>query len=123
MNRAIYEGLIALSRQVEETWLATDYPANVRSNAAQFRHACIHATKAVGKISALVDHADHQRLNDAEAIALRAELPKLLADLVRCAAKMAETAPNSPRTKDFEPINFANAYIDRAEQLAKRWGH
>jgi hypothetical protein len=112
----IYSGLTVLARQVAETWLASDYPREVQSDKAQFRHSCLHAMKALGKISALVDHADHDRLADEEAIALRGELPKLLADLVRCTAKMAETAPEGR-------VSLACAYVDRAEQLATRWGH
>jgi hypothetical protein len=112
----IASGLAVLARQVSETWLAIDYPEAVRSDAAQFRHACLHATKAIGKITALIDHADHERLDDPEAVALRSELPKLLADLIRCTAKMAETAP-------LQPVLLPQAYIARAKQLAERWGH
>lgn len=112
----IRHGLQVLADQVEQTWLATDYPEDMRSNRAQFRHAHVHATKALGKIAALIDHQDHGRIADREALDLCRELPKLLADLVRCTAKMAEMAPGGP-------VSLASAYADRAEQLAKRWGH
>lgn len=112
----IADGLEILAREVSETWLAFDYPAAVRSDAAQFRHARLHATKALGKIAALIDHAEHERLDDPEAVSLRAELPKLLADMIRCTAKMAQTAP-------FERVSLPQAYTERAKQLAERWGH
>lgn len=112
----IASGLAVLAREVSETWRAEDYPVAVRSDTAQFRHALIHATKALGKIAALADHADHERLADDEAIGLRAELPKLLGDVLRCAAKMAEKAPG-------DPVVLWRAYVERADQLAKRWGH
>lgn len=111
----IHAGLVALMSEVQATWRAEDYPSAVRSDAAQFRHACLHAMKAIGRISALIDHADHERLDEPEASGLRSELPKLLADLLRCAAKMAEKAP-------FHAVDLADAYIQRAEQLAARWG-
>lgn len=109
-------GLRAIESQVAETWLAADYPDDMRSDRAQFRHAHIHATKALGKIAALIDHQDHDRLGDSEAVGLAAELGKLLADLVRCTTKMAETAPRGR-------LSLAEAYLLRADQLAKRWGH
>jgi hypothetical protein len=112
---AVASGLAALAREVSETWRAEDYPPAVQSDTAQFRHALLHATKALGKIAALADHADHDRLEDDEAIGLRAELPKLLGDIIRCAAKMAEKAPG-------QPVVLWRAYTERADQLAKRWG-
>lgn len=108
----VFSGLSVAARQVQETWLATDYPESVRSNFAQFRHAHTHASKALGKIAAVIDHEEHERV-DREATDAAAELPKLLADMLRCSFKMAE-AMN---------INLARAYVQRAEQLAERWGH
>lgn len=108
----IFSGVTVIARQVEETWLATDYPEAVRSNFAQFRHAHMHAVKALGKIAAVIDHEEHERV-DREATEAAAELPKLMADLIRCTAKMAEAMG----------INLAKAYVERAEQLAVRWGH
>lgn len=107
------DGLLTVADQVKVTWLASDYPAAVQDDASQFRHAAIHASKAIGQIMALIDHAEHERLREAEAVCLREHLPNLLADLVRCAAKMAEVSG----------IDFALAYIQRAKQLADRWGH
>jgi hypothetical protein len=109
-------GLEAVSIEVSKTWLAEDYPEDMRDDRAQFRHSHIHATKALGKIAALIDHQDHGRLGDEEARALLGELPKLLADLVRCTAKMAATAP-------IVHVPLWRAYTDRAKQLAARWGH
>jgi hypothetical protein len=106
-------GLNWAALDVEQNWLAADYPPAMQSDRAQFRHAHVHAAKALGKIAALVDHMDHERDADEEARALIAELPKLLADLIRCTAKMAETAA--------EPINLGTAYYNRSEQLAERW--
>lgn len=109
-------GLEELSVEVANTWIAADYPEDMRSDRAQFRHAHVHATKTLGKIAALIDHQDHGRLFDLEARELRGELAKLLADLVRCTAKMAATAP-------LVHIHLWRAYIDRAKQLAKHWGY
>lgn len=108
----IFSGLSVAARQVKETWLASDYPEAVRSDFAQFRHAHNHAVKALGKIAAVIDHEEHERV-DREATDAAAELPKLLADMLRCSLKMAEAMG----------INFAKAYVERAEQLADRWGH
>lgn len=108
----ILDGLTVVANQVARTWLAKDYPDKMRSAEAQFRHAHTHAVKALGKIAAHIDHLEHERY-DAEALEAVAELPKLIADLIRCAAKMAE----------MRGINLAEAYVDRAEQLAARWGH
>jgi len=112
----ISAGLSALSEEVRATWRAEDYPVDAQSDEAQFRHAAIHAMKALGKISALIDHADHERLDVTEAAELSGELPKLLADLLRCTAKMAEKAPDGS-------VDMAGAYAGRAAQLAERWGH
>lgn len=109
-------GLEEISIEVANSWLAADYPEDMRSDRAQFRHAHIHATKALGKIAALIDHQDHGRLTDPEARELRGELDKLLADLIRCTAKMSATAP-------IVHVPLWRAYIDRAMQLAARWGH
>ena len=109
----ILRGLQALSADVRENWRASDYPADMQRERQQFAHAMTHAIKALGKIAALVDHADHDRLKSDEARQLADELPKLISDLVRCAARMAETSP--------VPIDFASAYVARASQLAKRW--
>lgn len=112
----IFAGLTVAARQVQQTWLASDYPTAVRSEFAQFRHAHTHAVKAVGKIAAIIDHEEHERV-DREATEAAAELPKLLADMLRCSFKMAEAMG----------VDFAKAYVERAEQLAEqlaeRWGH
>lgn len=113
---SVVHALEELQLEVGRTWLASDYPRDMRGDDAQFRHAHLHATKALGKIAALIDHADHERLKDAEAIGLREELPKLLADLLRCAAKMASMAPMGQ-------VNLGLSYSNRASQLAERWGH
>lgn len=108
----IFSGMSVLARQVKETWRAEDYPEDVRSHFAQFRHAHAHVVKAMGKIAAVIDHEEHKRV-DREATEAAAEPPKLFADLIRCTAKMAEATG----------VNIAKAYVDRADQLATRWGH
>lgn len=112
-RNVIGRGLAAFAEDVERNWLASDYLGDMQRNREQFRHAHIHAMKALGQIAALIDHVDHDRLQVNEAVYLLQDLPKLLADLTRCSAKMAQTAPRQ--------IDFAQANIDRAEQLAARW--
>lgn len=106
-------GLSEIVDEVAEHWHASDYPGDMQRKREQFRHAHIHAIKALGKIAAIIDHADHDNLTGDEARGLLSELPKLIADLVRCAAKMTETAPI--------PMLLSRAYMERAEQLAERW--
>lgn len=110
---AMLTGLRLVAADVAANWRASDYPGDMQRHREQFRHAHTHAMKALGKIAAVIDHQDHDRLTDHEGRAALAELPKLLADLVRCAAKMAEGAP--------VPVDFADACVARADQLAARW--
>lgn len=53
-----------------------------------FQHALIHAMKAVGKLSAVVDKAEHKG-SDFHPI----EVNMYIADLVVCALRMANTSP------------------------------
>lgn len=113
LKHEMLRGLSAVMDDVAANWRAADYPPDMQRQREQFRHAHTHAVKALGKIAAIIDAADHDRLKDPEALALLDELPKLIADLVRCAAKLAETAPRE--------VVFSLAYVNRAEQLARRW--
>lgn len=114
-NFAIANGLNTVTSEVRRTWRAEDYPELYQTDFAQFRHAAIHAVKAIGQIMALIDLIEHQSESN-ELGVLNHKLPKLLGDLVRCAAKMAIHAPA-------RPLSLSASYIDRAEELAERWGH
>lgn len=54
-----------------------------------FQHALIHVVKAAGKLSALIDDMDHDRLGPFGYV----DVPKYLADLVICSVRMANVAP------------------------------
>ncbi len=76
-----------------------DFRANPQSH-KDFSHALIHTIKASGKISATIDDLDHRR----ECVE---NYPKFIADLVICAMRMANTAP--------EPFDLQEAVIERLE--------
>jgi hypothetical protein len=69
-----------------------------------FEHALIHIMKAAGKLSAMVDDADHNRPNSFPI----ENVQKYLADLVICSMRMANTSPSGL-------IDLWNAVIDRIE--------
>lgn len=54
-----------------------------------FQHALIHIVKAAGKLSAMIDDLDHDRLGPLGC----SETPKYLADLVICSIRMANVSP------------------------------
>lgn len=53
------------------------------------QHAMIHGIKSMGKLSALFDHQDHGNGVERD----RVDVPNLVADLVVCALRMANTSP------------------------------
>lgn len=67
-------------------------------------HALLHVTKASGKLSDIVNKLDH----DQTLLLPKSEFGKYLADLVICAARMANTVPG-------EPIDLGKAVFDRVE--------
>lgn len=70
----------------------------------QFQHALIHVAKAVGKLAALIDDADHGRGDFP-----RDEVGDRLADLVICSMRMANVIPGG------EPLDLWNRTLDRIE--------
>ena len=106
-------GIEEISRWVERTWRTETYPKAMHSRPAQFRHAHTHAVKALGKIAAVIDHEEHGRHDqpDLEAADAARELPKLLADLINCAVRMAEMCS----------VDLAEAYVMRARTIEERW--
>lgn len=113
LPRLMHNGLEAVAEDVRRNWRASDYPAHMQRATQQFRHANLHAVKALGKIAAIIDHEDHDQLTGDEGQASLQDLEKLIGDLVRCAAKMAEAVAL--------PMSFAGAVIRRALVLSERW--
>lgn len=68
-----------------------DFRANPQPH-KDFAHALLHVTKAMGKLTALVDDMDHDR-EVADDSTLRERHAKYLADLVVCALRAANTFP------------------------------
>lgn len=89
-------------REIQDTmpkfWSDKSYPDNFNYLPLPHRHynhALTHAMKALGGLAALSDALDHQRMmernnSDPEYDSLRDNAGKWLADLVICAARMAE---------------------------------
>lgn len=76
-----------------------------------FQHALVHIVKAVGKLSAMIENADHDRASLKETFP-RAEVEKYLADLIICAMRMANTPPDDLR----ERIDLEDAVLNRIEE-------
>lgn len=70
-----------------------------------FQHALLHVVKAGGKLSAIIDDADHRVTHDFDRGAVR----KYLADLVICALQMAAVAPGIP-------INLEEGVVERLRE-------
>jgi hypothetical protein len=74
-----------------------------------FQHALIHVAKAAGKLAAMCDDADHGRTE--EELFSPASVSKLLADLVICALRMANTQPHAKYR-----IELQDAVVRRLEE-------
>jgi hypothetical protein len=101
----VREGLRVLQERMP--WGAHDYTAQFQARGDEHRdanHATLHVLKAAGKLAAVVEEFDHtepfsqsndpERGHDAEA--LQAQAAKALADLVICAARIADRWPGGP---------------------------
>lgn len=73
-----------------------------------FAHALVHVTKALGKLSELVDNMDRDRAVADGGQALRTEYEKYVADLVVCALRAANTFPGGV-------IDLERVVVDRLE--------
>lgn len=58
-------------------------------------HALLHITKASGKLAGALDDMDHASDVETRGVVLRNDAAKYLADLVICAARIAETWPGA----------------------------
>jgi len=75
-------------------WTEETYSEDFQKSVAKdknFRHALLHAMKALGKLVEMSETADHEGVNPGTYIVGWAE--KYLADLVICAVRMAHTHP------------------------------
>lgn len=100
-----------LQDRVREVWTAETYHETVINAAGaglpiMASHAALHIAKAAGKVAAALEPADHGGPID------RAALTMALADLVICAAKVANEAPH--------PIGLDQVVRARLEQIAQR---
>jgi hypothetical protein len=82
-----------------------------------FNHALTHCMKALGGLAALSDAMDHERMvnrgyNDPEVEQFQANAGKWLADLILCAARMAEQIG----------VDLDANTNTRINTLIKRWG-
>ena len=90
-------------------WGLHDYCDKFKANPLphrDFSHAHLHVYKAMGKITSMIDAADHTGLT----IAFDYEkLRNYLADIVICTIRMAKVFPAGP-------IDLQSAVIDRIEE-------
>lgn len=101
-------------------WTDYSYPDGFNERPLPHRHynhAVMHAMKALGGLAALSDAMDHERMAqwgyaDPEAEQFRQSAGKWLADLVICAARMAEQLG-----KDLDAET-----AHRIQTLTERWG-
>ena len=101
-------------------WTDQSYPDSFNETPLphrHFNHAVTHAMKALGGLAALSDAMDHERMvnrgyADPEATEFQANAGKWLADLVICAARMAEQLH----------IDLDENTQHRVNTLIARWG-
>lgn len=85
-----------LQRVVAQSWNESTYSPAFRASAVphkNFQHAFLHVVKVLGKFAPMIDDADHT--GDVSVFKYK-DLRKYVADLVICAARMANTAPDGP---------------------------
>jgi hypothetical protein len=76
-----------------------DFRANPMTH-KDFAHALLHVNKAVGKIAAIINDAEHEGSNF-----LPDEVDRYVADLVVCALRMATTCPGHQIDLQKEVVN------------------
>jgi hypothetical protein len=80
-----------VQRAVADVWTLDGYTDQFRANDAphrDFAHAVGHVQKAAGRLFDVVDAYDHGRATPS-----RHDVGKYIADLVICAARLANTTP------------------------------
>lgn len=77
----------------------------------RFRHALLHATKALGKIAGAIEPVDHKDEVELDVN----DVAKYLADLVICASRMSQTLPG-------HKLNLEQRVLARLERN-KNKGH
>lgn len=95
-------------------WTRASYPAHFNRLPLphrHFNHTLAHAMKALGGLAALSDSMDHFR-EDKEALEYHTNASKWLADLVICAARMADEVG----------LDIEKCTEDRVNTLIERWG-
>lgn len=105
--------LKTLQAELQKVWTEETYSEEFRNSPAKdknFRHALLHATKAIGKLVEMSEMSDHDGVNAVTYSIESAE--KYLADLIICAVRMASEHP-------LKTIDIENAVIER---LAKKMG-
>jgi hypothetical protein len=99
-----------LNEYVEDIWHDDQYPKEFNTEVSPHRHlthALLHAVKACGKLTEVVDDADHRLEQGGQTV----KAIKALADLVICAQRMAQTID----------IRLDNAVSSRLRELGKRY--
>ncbi len=104
----LQEGANIKMLQDQLPWGANDYSPEFQASPLyhkDFQHALIHILKALGKLSAFVEEADH---TDGINFPYD-EISKYLADVVICTVRMANTKP-------IAKVNLSRAVLDRIEE-------
>jgi len=102
-----------LQAELQKVWTEEFYSEEFRGSPAKdknFRHALLHAMKAIGKLVEMPEASDHAGVNAVTYSIESAE--KYLADLIICAVRMASEHP-------LKTIDIENAVLER---LAKKMG-
>ena len=113
-------GLKEVQDRLPQYWTDQSYPDSFNGAPLphrHFNHAVTHSMKALGGLAALSDAMDHERMQnrgyaDPEAEAFAANAGKWLADLVICAARMAEQID----------VDLDENVQHRINTLIERWG-
>ncbi len=106
--------------RLPEYWTDESYPDSFNQAPLphrHFNHSLTHAMKALGGLAALSDAMDHSRMvnrgyADTEAAQFQANAGKWLADLVICAARMADQIN----------VDLDENTRNRINTLIERWG-
>ena len=118
-------GVKLVQEKLPAYWTDQSYPDSFNQQPLPHRHyshALTHAMKALGGLAALSDALDHERMVnrgyvDPEAEQYMASAGKWLADLVICAARMAEQLGAIGH-----PVDLDENVQHRINTLIERWG-
>jgi hypothetical protein len=115
-------GVSEVQAAVAELWNLNGYSAAFKGNELEsrdFAHALLHVTKAAGQLATVVDNLDHGVLLEVTPH----DVMLKLADLVICAARMANTLPDRLKWEGYtqEPVTVLARYIhERLHIIARR---